>query len=272
MLAQLERGAGRAGKGDHVLAGQVLEKIPHSAAHQLHGACGQQARCQDAAEHALGEIAGLGGRFHDRRHPGQQCGRQLLQHPPYREVEGIDVHGRPFQGCADVLADKAAALGQPLEGAVDVDAAVGQLARALARVHEQGADAAVDVHPGIGLGGTGGVGELVELLLVLAEELGESLEQGGALVEGERAQRRTPDAARMLQHGLRIGPEGMGAGDHRTGGGIAQHGGIARAAAPPSCHEALELHSHSTTCPSMRCERPRNRAMRAPSWLKTVIS
>ena len=106
VLAQLERGGGRAGEGHDVLAGEVIEQIAHAAADQLHRPLRQDPRLDDAAEHALGEVAGLRRRLHDRRHAGEQRRRQLLQHAPHREIEGVDVHRGAFERHAEVLADE----------------------------------------------------------------------------------------------------------------------------------------------------------------------
>ena len=101
---------GRAGEGDDVLAGQVLEQVADAAADQLQRTLGQDAGFDDPADHRLGDVGGLAGRLDDRRHAGEQRGRQLLQHAPAGEVEGVDVDGRTLERHADVLADEAAAL------------------------------------------------------------------------------------------------------------------------------------------------------------------
>ena len=89
--AQLQRGRGRAGEADHILRAQPVEQIAGAADDQLHRALGQDAAVDDHPKGGLGQIAGLGRGFHDRRHPGQQAGGKLFQHPPDREVEGVDM-------------------------------------------------------------------------------------------------------------------------------------------------------------------------------------
>jgi hypothetical protein len=68
-----------------------------------------------------------------------------------------------------VLADEAAVLGQHLGRAVEEEAGVRQLAPAFRGVDEQRADAAVDVEPGVGLGGSRFVRQLVQPRLSLVE-------------------------------------------------------------------------------------------------------
>ena len=88
---------------------------------------------------------------------------------------------------AHVLPHECPGLRQRFHAAIDVHAAVGQLTRTLARVHEQRADAAVDVDPGVTLGGPGRIRERVEPVLVFAEVPGQCLQQRRALVERELA-------------------------------------------------------------------------------------
>jgi hypothetical protein len=57
------------------------------------------------------------------------------------------MHRRTFERCADVLAHERAGLGQRLRRAIDVYAAVRQLACALACEDEKRADATVDIDP-----------------------------------------------------------------------------------------------------------------------------
>ena len=110
----------------------MIEQVAEAAADELQRALRQDARLDDAPDDELGEIGRRRRGLHDRRHAGEQRRRQLLQHAPHREVERVDVHRRAFERHADVLADERAALRQRLRRAVDVDAAVRQLARALA--------------------------------------------------------------------------------------------------------------------------------------------
>ena len=147
MPAQLLRRARRARERHGVLAVQVIEQIAEAAADQLQRAFRQDAGLDDAPDDQLREIGRRGRGLDDRGHAGEQRRRQLLEHAPHREVERVDVHGRAFERHADVLADERAGLRQHLDVAVDVDAAVRQLARALARIDEQRAEAAVDVDP-----------------------------------------------------------------------------------------------------------------------------
>ena len=176
------------------------------------------------------------------------------------------MHRRAFERHAQVLADEAALLRQRLHRPLDVHAAVGQLAFALARVHEQRAEAAVDVDRGIAACRAGRVRHPVELVLVLTEALRQCLEERGALVECKPAQVRAADLAGVIEHRPRIEPVGIGVRHHLAGGGIAQRDAAAAPGRPFAGDEALQLHvPHSfTTRPSMRYERPRNSATRSP--------
>jgi hypothetical protein len=266
VLPQQRRGARRAGERHHILAGEVIEQVSDAAADQLHRPLGQDPGPDDSPEHPLREVAGLGRRLDDRGDACKQRRRELLQHAPHGKVEGIDMHRRAFERHADVLADESAEPGERLHRPLDVDAAVGQLALALARVHEKRPEAAVDIDPGIAARGPGRVRHPVELLLVLAEVLRQRLEECRALVEREPAQVRATDFARVPERRLAIESVGVRARHHLAGGGIAQRDAAAAAGRPFAGDEALKLHvPHSfTTCPSMRYERPRNSATRSP--------
>ncbi len=105
--AKLERGRGRAGEADHVLPGQMVEQVADAADDQLHRARRQQAAVDHHPERGFAQIGGRAGRLDDRRHAREQGRGELLEHPPDREVEGVDVHRRALQRRVDVLADEA---------------------------------------------------------------------------------------------------------------------------------------------------------------------
>ena len=144
---------------------------------------------------------------------GEQGRGELLEHAPAREIECIDVNRSAFERQEHVLADEAAGLRQHFGGAIDVDAAVRQLPHTLAREHESGADATVDIDPRVGARGPGREGECVEFLLALRQILCERLEHGRALVKGETAQVRAADAARVLENPAKVEPAGGRLGD-----------------------------------------------------------
>ena len=125
--------------------------------------------------------------------PARKVGRQLLQHAPAGEVEGVDVDRDALERHADVPPDEGAALRQRLDVAVDVEGLVGKLAAAPAGVGEERPDAALDVDPGIALRGAGRGRDRVELVLPRHEVLRHRLEHPGALVERHRAERRPAD-------------------------------------------------------------------------------
>ena len=136
--------------------------------------------------------------------PASKVGDKLFQHAPDGEVERVDMHGRAFERHADVLTDERAGLRQHLDVAVDVDAAVRQLARAATRISEQRAEAAVDVDHRVRLGRAGRIRQRVELFLELAQLLRELLEHRGPFVKRELAQRRPADLARITQRGAKV--------------------------------------------------------------------
>ncbi len=155
MRAKLRCGRRRTRERDDVLAAEVVEQVADAAADELQGSRGQDPGLDDPTHDELGQVAGRRRGLDDCRHAGEQRWRELLEHAPDREIECIDMHGRAFERHAHVLADEAAALRQRLDAAVQVDMAVRQLTRPLAREHQHRADAAVDVDPGIALGRAG---------------------------------------------------------------------------------------------------------------------
>ena len=148
-LRELQPGRGRPGERDGVLTAEMIEQVARAAADELEAARRQDARLDDGARDDLGEVARHRGRLHDARHAREERRRELLQHPPHGEVEGVDLHRDAFERHADVPADERAALAERLGTAVDVVGLVGELAPSAARVGEQRADAAVDVDPGV---------------------------------------------------------------------------------------------------------------------------
>ena len=103
LAAELAAGPGGAGEGDDVLAGDVVEQVAGRAGDELDGALGQDAALDDAADHELGQVGGLARRLHDRGNAGDEGRRDLLQHAPDREVEGVDVDRDAFERGQDVL-------------------------------------------------------------------------------------------------------------------------------------------------------------------------
>ena len=89
-----------------------------------------------------------------------------------------------------MLAEEGPAPAQRLGLALDVEDVVGQLAPALAGVHEQGADAPVDVDHGVGGGGPGPGRLLVEAVAALA--LGRSASRFRAAARWWKVSSRSP--------------------------------------------------------------------------------
>ncbi len=84
----------RPGKGDNVLAGQVVEKIPNGAADELERTFGKHLPLDENLDHAIGEPSGGSRRFHDVGHTGQYGRRQFFEHAPGGEVVGVYLYNR----------------------------------------------------------------------------------------------------------------------------------------------------------------------------------
>ncbi len=80
-----------------VLAVQVIEQIADAAADELHGACRQHTRIDDAPEDKRGEVRGGRCGFDDRRYACQERRGELLEHAPHRKIKCVDVHGGAFE-------------------------------------------------------------------------------------------------------------------------------------------------------------------------------
>jgi hypothetical protein len=105
----------------------------------------------------------------DARHAGQKRGREFLEHPPAREVVGVDEHRDAVQRRHDVARDERALLPDQFDIAVEHEALVGQFFLRARSVGEQRADAAVDIEGVIALGRARVVGEVVERGLAIVE-------------------------------------------------------------------------------------------------------
>ena len=178
------------------------------------------------AHHRLGDIAGGGGGLGDGRHAGNEGRGELLQHAPDREVEGVDLCGDAGNAGVDVLAGEGAVAGEHFHGPVEDDVGVRQFAPALGGEGEQHADAAVDVHHRVDLGGAGAVGDLVELLAAAVEECGKFLQLQCPLVQCQLAQFALADGAAVFHDLGQVQAVAVDRGQGLTGVGI-QHGGSA---------------------------------------------
>ena len=220
--AQRGRGGRRAGEPDEVLAGEVVERVAERARDELHGTRRQQLRLDDQAHQLGGEERRGAGGLDQRGHARQERGRELLQRAPHREVERVDLHRHAVQRGRDVLAEERAALAERLDVALDVHLGVRQLPTALRRVRQQYADAAVDVEARVVERGAGVRGDGVQLLAVLPQVPGERLEQGGALVERQLAERRAADPTAVLQRGREVDARRRQPGDLGSGHRVEQ--------------------------------------------------
>ena len=132
-----------------------------------------------------------------------------------------------------MLAGEGAAAGERLDGALDVDRVVRQLALGLRRVGGEHADAAVDVELRVTERRTGPRGDGVELVAVLAQVPAERLEQRGPLVERQRAQRGTADGAAVVEDGTHVDAGGGDPGHLLTGDRVVQRAPLAVGAYQP---------------------------------------
>jgi hypothetical protein len=114
-----------------ILLAEVVEQAADAAADQLDRARREQPGIHDQLDQAGRQVRGLGSRLDQAGHPGDERRGELLQRPPDREVERVDLDRDPVQRGEDVLADEGTALAQRLDGAFGEDGVVGQLALAL---------------------------------------------------------------------------------------------------------------------------------------------
>jgi hypothetical protein len=207
----------------------MVEQVTGAAAHQLQRSLGQQPRVHDQLDQPRGQVGGLGGRLDQARQAGDERGRELLQRPPDREVERVDLHRDPAQRRQDVLARERAAPAERLDRAVYVDGVVRQLAPGLAGVAEQHPDAAVHVEPGVAERRPGPGRQLVQFGPALPEPEGDLLELGRPLMEGQRAERGSAGVAAVGQRRAHVDSRRRDAGDflagHRVEDGSSLDGG-----------------------------------------------
>src|SRR5262245_2152809 len=106
----------------------MVEQVAGAAADELDRAGRKDSGLDHHPENGLREVRREGRRLHDRGDAGEERWRQLLEHPPDREVEGVDMYGDALEWYAHVPSNKAAALGDDLRSAVDVERLVRKLA------------------------------------------------------------------------------------------------------------------------------------------------
>ena len=147
--AQALPGAGGAGKGDHVLAVELVEQIPRTAADQADGTVRHQPAVDDRFHHRLRHLRGGGGRFDDGGHARKPGRGQFFQHSPAGEVKGVDVHRHAGLRGQDVTRGKAAFFRQRDRLVFRPHGVIRQLAAAQAGISEEGADPAFDIDPAV---------------------------------------------------------------------------------------------------------------------------
>jgi hypothetical protein len=94
------------GEGHQVLASQVIEEVADAAGDHLQRPGGEHVHLDDTPYHELGQVGGRGRGLDDDRHAGKHSRRELLEHPPDREVECVDLNRRALERYANVLADE----------------------------------------------------------------------------------------------------------------------------------------------------------------------
>ncbi len=241
-LVRLQTLAGRGGAGEshHILAFDMVEKIADGAADELQRTFRQQAGFDDTANHELGEIGRLAGRLDDRGNAGKQGRRDLFQHAPAREIEGVDMHGNTLERAQDMLCGKALILGKLLDIAIKENACIRQLAPSLGGIGQQGPDAALDVDPAVGAGGARRRRKRIEFLLAIEQRLAERLQHRGALMEGHAPQRRSALVAAIDQGLLEIDAGGIDESHRHTGRRIEQRHAFLGAGDPAASDVAFK--------------------------------
>ena len=204
VTAQHERGLGGACEADHILGAEAVKEIPHAARNQLESALGEKPALKHDFDCEFSDIGGGARGLHNGGDACEQGWRELFEHPPDGEVEGVDMDTDAAQRRADVLAHERAVARELLQITINIDMRFGKLAAALGGEDKHRSDAAVDVDQVVFLGGACVKAEIIERLLVLAERHGQRLNHLGALVEVHRAQGRAADLAGVDQHGLCI--------------------------------------------------------------------
>src|SRR5690606_2923134 len=193
MRTQPLRGRGGAGERNDVLLAEMLQEIGWVATQQLETAGWQELRRHDLFDQTGREVRRLPGRLDHGRHAGEERGSELLQRPPDREVEGVDLQGDAVSRGCDVLANERAAAAEWLEPSINQNRVVRKLSTTLAAVAEQHANAAVDVSFRVrprraGIGGDG-----IELGAPVQQVTAQLFEQHRPLVECQLTQRWPAD-------------------------------------------------------------------------------
>ena len=244
----LQETSGRCGAGesDGVLLRDVREQVACAAANELERAFGEDVRGDHLSKHCLSEIRRDRRRLDDRRNAGEQRRGELLQHPPARKIEGIDVERHSLERHTDVATDKRPAFRQRLDRAVDVKRFVGELAPSAAGVREKRTDASFDVDPRIGLRRTGRRGKRIESLLPLHQVPRHGLEHRGPPMKRQGAQLRPAHPSRVVGHRSEVQAAARRLSEHFAGYRVHEVSGstfaldpLAERVAPQPLHEAL---------------------------------
>ena len=216
VTAQHERGLGRACEADHILGAEAVKEIPHAARNQLESAFGEKPAIKHDFDSEFSDIGGGTRGLHNGGDACEQGWRKFFEHPPDREVEGVDMDTDAAQRRADVLAHETSMARELLQFTINIDMRFGKLAAALGGEDKHRSDATVDVDQVIFLGRACVKAEIIKRLLVLTERHRQRLNHLGALVEVHRAQGRAADLAGVDQHSLCIERTVADAGEGRT--------------------------------------------------------
>ena len=104
----------RARKQHRILSIQMVQQVARVSGDKLNSAWRQCAGFHKNPHCCLRHLGSGHCRFHDCRHARKQGLCQFFQHPPDREIVGIDVHRDPVAGRKNVLGYECAPLAEYL--------------------------------------------------------------------------------------------------------------------------------------------------------------
>jgi hypothetical protein len=83
---------------NQILAGAAIKEAGSTAGQQLHRPLGQQAGLDDLPNDGDGEVGGLAGRLHDRRHACEEGRGKLLEEPQTGKLKALICTATPRRG------------------------------------------------------------------------------------------------------------------------------------------------------------------------------
>jgi hypothetical protein len=215
-----------------VLAAKQVEQAGDAAADQLQRTVGQRTGLDDDPDRPLGDVGGRGCGFDDGRDPGQEGGGQFLQHPPDREVEGVDLKGEAVRRRQHVPAGERARPSQ-YDGCVLGDPhVVREFPAGKTGEHHRRADPTVHIDRRVTTGAAGPSGQGVQLGLPFLECRGGGLHGRSPGGEGQLLQSGPPHGAGVADGGLQVQPVGGDPTDGFAGDGIEDLDAVTGASGP----------------------------------------